>query len=107
MFRTLAKMPFLSQLRLSPSMEETEDQGDAAGSDYDDWWWFVVDHDFVILMMTIFTSKGARQVTMMQIIVWMTIVILVDLLHIFLKESKKNIAYLYELSWIELLLANI
>merc|ERR1711902_19773 len=29
--RTLAKMPFLSQLRLSPSTEETDDQGGVAG----------------------------------------------------------------------------
>ena len=89
MFRTLAKMPFLSQLRLSPSTEETDDQGGvaggdyddlmiwwgswfcnfdyddfhdqggAAGGDYDDRWWFGRDHDFVIFMMTIFTNKGA------------------------------------------------
>ena len=59
MFRTLAKMPFLSQLRLSPSTEETDDQGGAAGGDYDDRWWFDSDHDFVIFMMTIFTNKGA------------------------------------------------
>ena len=73
MFRTLAKMPFLSQLRLSPSTEETDDQEGAEGIDYDDRWWFDSDHDFVImmidddlivmmiffiLMMTIFTNKG-------------------------------------------------
>ena len=56
MFRTLAKMPFLSQLRLSPSTEETDDQEGAEGCDYDDRWWFDSDHDFVILMMTIFTG---------------------------------------------------
>ena len=46
---------------------------------------------FVILMMTIFTTKGALQVTMMQIIVRMNIVILVDLLHIFLNKSTKTL----------------
>ena len=99
-FRTLAKMPFLSQLRLSPSTEETDDQGGAAGGDYDDPWWFERDHDFCDFDDDDFHDQGGAAGDHDANNCkdehcdpcWLVAYIF--------EQKHKNIAYFYELSWI-------